>query len=186
MTDEFILEEAEAEMEESANNRPFVYAVGALLAVLFLSIACIVVFLMRGNGGEDQSSQIAAIEATNAAIAVTNAAVTKTIEAMETEAARPTETPENTPTTAPTEAATDVPKPTDTPVVPQAEEETATPSLLGTSSFVGAGGDMTPTPIASLGSEGALPQTGIGTWTATIAALLLIAILFGARRLRSS
>ena len=180
----------EGESEGAENRRPFLIAVGALLGIFILALACSAVILLTrgGNGNGDAEKQIAAIETENAIIAVTNAAVTQTVAAMETEAARPTDTPVAPPTNTP--VPTNTPLPTNTPVIQKAEEETPTPDLSGTSSFESTAVEDTPTPIASLGGgagdEEALPQTGIETWGAIVGAFLLVGILLAARRLRSS
>ena len=191
MTEDFIYEE-ETDSGGSSASRPFWTAVGILLTIFLLAAICsAAVLLTRGNGDGGNAAEIAAIETQNAVIAVTNAAVTQTIAAMETEAARPTDTPPPPPTNTP--RPTNTPLPTNTPVVQQAEEElTATPTadLLGTSTFPDGTADDTPTPIAALsggnGGTDALPQTGIETWGALVAAFGLIAALVVARRLRSS
>lgn len=186
MTEDYIIEEGEG--AESANRRPFLYAVAALVAIGVLAIACAAFFYFSDGEERDQADEIAVIETQNAIVAVTNEAVTRTIEAMETEAARPTNTPRPPATDLPTLFPTNTPRPTNTPVVNQAEE--ATPDLSGTSAFVTGGGGNTPTPIAAAGTgnagSGALPQTGIETWGAYVAALFLIGVFVVARRLRRS
>jgi type IV secretory pathway VirB10-like protein len=187
MTEEFILEEDESpDGLDRLNRRPFLIAVGGLAIVGILAVACIFVVLSLRGPSARGADQIAAIETQNAIIAVTNEAVTLTIAALETEAARPTDTPRPTATNTPTPIPTETPTPTNTPVVQQAEEEEE--SLTGTTVFGSGGLGISPTPIGPLGGgeEGTLPQTGIATWGASVAALLLIAILFAARRLRSS
>jgi len=185
MTEDYIIEEGEG--GGSPDRRPFLYAVAALVAIGVLAIACTAFFYFSDGAERGRSDEIAAIETQNAIVAVTNEAVTRTIQAMETEAARPTDTPRPTATDLPTLFPTNTPRPTNTPVVKQAEE--ATPDLSGTSAFVTGGAGNTPTPIsaASTGNagSGSLPQTGIETWGAYVAALLLIGILVVARRLRS-
>ncbi|MFQ5434280.1 MAG: LPXTG cell wall anchor domain-containing protein [Anaerolineae bacterium] len=161
---------------------------GALVTVFILAIICIGAFLAIRNGGNGNGEEVAAVETSNALQMLTNEAVTITVAAIETEAARPTNTivPTNTPrptnTTAPTK--------TNTPVV-SAAKETETPIANGTNVFAeGGGADSTPTAIAGLsggggGSESALPETGIDAWMAVLAGIVLIGILFGARRLRT-
>jgi hypothetical protein len=192
MTEDFIIEE---ESESPSNRRPFLIAVGALLAIFVLSVICSASILLARNGGGDANTeQIAARETENAIVAVTNEAVTATIAAMETEAARPTDTPAAPPTNTP--APTNTPLPTNTPVVRQAEEaasqteEAATAAAEGTDegTAVADAGVSTPTPIAALGGtnggDDSLPETGIETWGIFMAALALVIILFSARRLR--
>ena len=185
MTEDFIIEE---EGENPSDRRPFLTAVGVLLAIFVLAAICSAALLLtRGSRGDGE--QIAAIETQNAIIAVTNEAVTQTIAAMETEAARPTDTPVPPPTNTP--LPTDTPRPTNTPVVRQAEEEAeattvTTSALSGTSTFSGGTADNTPTPIAALGAgDDSLPQTGIETWGVLVAAFALVAVLVVSRRLRS-
>ncbi len=191
MTEEYLEEYLEEDSSEgSSSNRPFVITAGILGLIGLISIACIVIVLLtRGQGNGATSDEIAQIETRNAEIALTNEAVTMTIIAMETEAARPTNTPTNTPTSTATTLPTNTPQPTDTPVVPQTEVAEATSQTFpGTSVFSAGSGDSTPTPISAVGSggNGSLPQTGISTWTATIAALVFLAVLIAARRLRNS
>lgn len=186
MTEDFIIEE---EIEDSPNRRPFLTAVGVLVAIFVLAAICSgVVLLNRNRAPNGDAAEIAAIETQNAVIAVTNAAVTQTVAAMETEAARPTDTPKPPPTNTPVPTST--PLPTNTPVLAQAEDDaTETPDLTETSIFSGETADNTPTPIPGLsgtsGGDGSLPQTGIETWGALVAAIVLIAVFLAARRLRS-
>ena len=133
---------------------------------------------------------VSAIETQNAVVAVTNEAVTATIAAMQTEAARPTETPSPPPTFTPTPQPTATPQPTNTPVIAEETVESgdlATPNLSGTSVFENATGDNTPTPIpvtGGSGDNGSLPNTGLDTWGIMLIGLVLVAVLFMARRLR--
>jgi hypothetical protein len=186
MTDDFILEEDES--ESLSSRRPFFIAVGVLATVGILAVACIAITLI--SRPSDQTDEIAAIETRNAFIELTNEAVTRTVVAMRTEAARPTDTPQASPTSTATSIPTNTPRPSDTPVVAQAdEEETADSGVSGTRVFGTGAGDNTPTPIAPLGGGtdgGSLPETGISTLGASVAAILLLAVLVVARRLRRS
>ncbi len=110
--------------------------------------------------------------------------MTQTIAALETEAAMPTDTPTSTPEPTDTPTPTDTPEPTPTPVLEDAEA-TPTPNLFGTSIF-----DATPTAVGAVAGAngtggGTLPDTGIGLGTAIAAALGLLILLVGARRLRT-
>lgn len=204
MEEDFIEENAD---EGGSSRRPFLVAVGVLLTIFVLAAACSSVMLL--TRGDDQPEvdpeAVAAIYTRNAETAATNTAVAMTIAAMETEAARPTDTPEpptatNTATPPPTETTA----PTNTPVIAK-ETEKATSETLETI-IAEATTENTPTPIAvsenNTGSsdnggstsgntggvnngEGSLPQTGIDTWGAVVVAALLIVVLFAARRLRS-
>jgi LPXTG-motif cell wall-anchored protein len=161
---------------------------GALLAILVVAVVCTAGVLTFRN-----DDQVAGVDATSTAIAQANATtlaqnarVTQTIAAMETEAARPTNTPTNTPVppTA-TSTPTDTPVPSPTAVV-EGAEATPTPNLFGTSIF-----QATPTAVGggSGGSGGTgggnLPDTGIGIGTAVAVALGLLLLLGVARRLRT-
>jgi hypothetical protein len=181
-----------------SNNRPFLTAAGLLLLVFILAAGCGAYNLIsRGANGQTVAANptAEAIFTQNAIVAVTNEAVTLTIRAMETEAARPTETPTLPPTATQPSPATETPEaPTLTPVVPEGEgigedgeEGEDAPPAEGTTTFV-PGDDSTPTPIpvATGNDKGALPDTGIETWSAMLLALALVAVLFIARRLRSA
>jgi len=185
MTEDFIIED---DGSSAANSRrPFLVAVGILLTILVLSMICSATLLLRRNSAGNNNDEIAAIETKNAQVMAANAAVTQTIAARATEDARPTDTPVAPPTNTPRPTST--PQPTNTPVVQQAEELTATPDVPGTATAVASGitSGGTPTPISALGGGGneALPQTGIETWGALVAAFVLMGILLAARRLRS-
>ncbi len=196
MTEDFIIED---EAVESPNRRPFLISVGILLTVFVLAAICSITVLSLRNGSTDnaQADRVATIEAQNAIVAVTNEAVTATIAAMETEAARPTNTPAAPPTNTP--APTVTPQPTNTPVVRQADDDaTKDAGTAAADSDAPTDDDTdtafnasTPTPIsAPVGTNGgggddSLPQTGIETWGVVAAALVLVFVLFSARRLRN-
>lgn len=198
------------EDEVSRDNSPFVKAAGLLILILLLSLLCGgISYATRGGSdsetGDDpdrnseQSEEIAAIETQNAAVAVTNAAVTQTIIAMETEAAT-TPTPAIPPTNTPALEPTETIVPTATPLF---QETTPDPNGdggdngddgdsgdSGDNNSSGGNGVSTPTPIPGLGSgsgdsgSGTLPETGIGAWVAALAALGLIGLFMGARKMR--
>lgn len=208
VNDEFIIEE-----EEGPSNRPFLVAAGSLLALLVISLICLggVRTLGIGGGGEPaedpeaiaQQQAVAetatAISATNEAIAEQNALVTQTIVALTATAAAPTETPTpsptatNTPTPSPSPTATETPVVGEEDLTPEDGEDsegdglaTATPNQAATEIFSGLN---TATPVpggpGNGGSGGGtLPETGLPLWGGLVAALGLLLILFGARRLR--
>ncbi len=190
MEEDFIVEDGG---ESPSNRRPFFIAVGALLAILVVSVICSVSVLNARNSGlqADNSQQIAARETENAEIELSNQQVTQTIAAMETEQALPTVTPPPPATNTP--APTNTLRPTNTPVVRPADDADgpATPELDGGEVSDDGTGANTPTPTSPLGGtnggsgDDALPETGISTWGALVAALGLIAIFVGARRLRA-
>lgn len=169
---------------ETGQASPFAILLAALLGVLVLAVLCTggVLFFRGDDDVADVGGTSTAIAQANATTLAQNAQVTQTIAAMETEAARPTATATNTPQ--PTATTTNTPQPSPTAVIEEAEA-TPTPSLFGTSIF-----DTTPTPIGGAGDGtgtdgGALPDTGIGLGAALAAALGLLVLLVGARRLRT-
>ncbi len=192
--DEYIVDD-----EDRRSNRPFLTAVGVLVLVLVLAGSCAAYSWLSRDGGGDEVAlaTVSAIETQNAVVAVTNAAVTQTIIAMETEAARPTNTPTPLPpTNTPSPVPSDTPPPTETPVVAEGEngaagdgtaeaEAMGTPNLSGTSTFGDVTSDNTPTPIPVIGAkDDSLPDTGIDTWGAVLIGLALVGVLLVARRLR--
>lgn len=193
MEEDYIVQD-DSSAAGSSSNRPFLTAVGLLLLVFILAAGCGAFSLFSRGSGDQQvvaNATVSAIETRNAIVAVTNEAVTQTIMAMETEAARPTETPTLPPTATEPPPATETPEPpTPTPVVPEGEvvgEDGAedAPPAEGTTTFDPTD-DSTPTPIPVLtgNDKGALPDTGIDTWGAMLLGLALVAVLFMARRLR--
>lgn len=172
---------------EAGQASPFAILLAALLGVLVVAILCTGGVLLFRNGDQAEvSGTSTAIAQANATTLAQNAMVTQTIAALETEAARPTNTPTSTPvppTDTPT--ATNTPEPSPTAVV-EAPEATPTQNIFGTSIFGG-----TPTPIAGTGDNGTgtgggtLPDTGIGLGPALAAALGLLVLLVAARRLRT-
>lgn len=201
MSEDFIIDEEGS--GGAGNNRAFMIAAGVLTVTLILSAICASAFWVRNRGSESNSAIAqATIDARlheNEIIAVTNTAVAVTIEAMTAQALTAEAIPAtNTPAPTFTPNPTFTPIPTETPVVVSIED-TPTPEIGGTTEFAG-GTESTPTPIAVAGgntgntggsSNGGggsetLPQTGIDTWGALLAAFVLIVVVFAARRLRSS
>lgn len=205
MEDDYIEESAD---DGGSSRRPFMMAVGVLLTIFVLAAACSGIMLM--TRGDDQEpvdpAEVAAVYTRNAEVAVTNAAVTQTIAAMETEAAQPTATPEPpTATHTATPPPTETPAATNTPVIAKETakatvetseadatettvENTPTPITVSdntTGNNSGGGGAGSSNTGGASSNEDSLPQTGINTWGAVIAATLLIVVLFAARRLRS-
>jgi hypothetical protein len=184
------------ESTEGSSNRPFFTAVGILLVIFILAAGCSAFWLFsRGTTDQTGVATVAAIETQNAIVAVTNEAVTQTIMAMETEAARPTNTPTPPPTFTPSPQATATTPPTETPVVADGVTDGSgegtgtdlgTPNVSGTSTFDNATDGSTPTPIPVItgNQDGSLPDTGLEVWSAMLIALALVAVLFMARRLR--
>lgn len=189
MSDEYVIEEEEG---GGSGSRAFIILAGVLTAVLLLSLLCIAGVLLTRNGTDpDQTAAIQTREAENAIIAVTNTAVAMTVEAMETEAAMPTNTPTATPEPLPTET----PTPTNTPVVLPVDDDDgdpddATPDALATAIAEadeenGDGNGTAVTPIAQVTpAPDTLPNTGFGTWGIIVIAFLLLGLTAVARRLR--
>jgi hypothetical protein len=198
MAEEFVDDEF-IEEEEGNSSRAVALAAAGLIG-LFVLILLGTLALTYARRGE-QRGQVAQIEAANATTEAYNLLVTQTVAAMETEAARPTDTPTSTPTEIPpTATPTFTPQPTDTPVVQApagdedadqlaAAEQTPTPVLAGTAIFAPGQVGATPTPLGLAGgaqTPSTLPQTGLATSGAILAALAFLALAFAARRLRTA
>ena len=93
-SEDFVIE------EEETSSRSFLIIAGSLIGVFILIAACALAYIVLQRG--QTQGEIANIEAANATTEAQNALVTQTVEAIETEAARPTDEP----TTVPTVAAT--------------------------------------------------------------------------------
>ncbi|HFE66714.1 MAG TPA: hypothetical protein ENJ93_05575 [Chloroflexi bacterium] len=198
--DEFIEDDYyDADEGSSSSGRPFLIAVGGLLLVLVLAIACTAAVLSARSADTSNGEEVAAIETQNAIIAVTNMAVTAAINATQTAEAQPTNTPLPTSTATPepaTATATPVVSEEETAVAETAPEEegTAVPTVDATEGAAGVievPGDAntpTPTPLSSVeaGKDSSLPQTGLETWGIIALGAVLVIVLLGARRLRAS
>jgi hypothetical protein len=199
MSEEFIIEE-----EESTGRSPFALLAAALVGLLVLAVLCIAGASLLQQNGDGVSATSTVIAQINQTTEAQNAFVTQTLIAMaatETQEALATDTPTPTPTVpTSTPSPTWTPKPTETPVV-QPPGDTPTPNLAGTSIFGGTSTfNATPTVIGGsggtggtggtggaggTGGTGTLPQTGVGLWGAIGAAVILVAVLIIARRLRT-
>jgi len=206
-SDDFIIEE-----EEQGANRTFLIIAGSLVGLFILIIICVALYAFL-NRDQSNADEIATIESENATTVAQNAKVTETIVAMELTASAPTATLPPTDTPEPTNTPTASPEPTETAVVqtleagtvvtgtavtetPGVSEDggttTVTPNAAGTQIFGGNGGSFgTPTPITGTGAGGTgtgtetLPQTGLSTVGLIGIALLLVAGIVIARRLRT-
>ena len=142
---------------DGGSNRLFIIIALGLVGLLMLGLL--------GIGGwaliirPRQRARVATMEPTVAVVA-----------AAET----PTEAPTSTPTATVAPTNTPAQEATNTPVVPTA---TATEMGAATATSVYT---LTPTP----GGEGTTPDTGLGGATAAMGAVLLLGLLFAARRLR--
>jgi len=208
-SNDFLEFDDDAQGQDGSSGRsPFVLLAGILILVLIVASIGTVFLLSQRNQGSGE--QAAAIEATNAVIAVTNTAVAQTVAAMATEQAQPpTETPTPSPavTTFNTETPT-VPV-TNTPVVVAEitvgsgtaitpvitvtiEGGTVVTSVVTVETGDGTitptvivGDGVTPIATFTTGTDGTLPQTGLDTWAAALLALFFIGLFVAARRLRS-
>jgi hypothetical protein len=209
MSEEFSEDFEIEEEEEESSSRSFLIIAGSLIGVFILIAACTLAYIVLQRG--QTQDEIASIESANATTEAQNALVTQTVQAMETEAARPTEEPIALPPEAATEEPAQLPEAVDTPEVEQpAVEQTAAAVVEQTTaaeaaqtasaeaeaegtSVVGTdGGQATATPLpggsGSTPSESGpetLPETGLSIWGILGLGLGLIAILLIARRLRT-
>ncbi|HEY58082.1 MAG TPA: LPXTG cell wall anchor domain-containing protein [Anaerolineae bacterium] len=185
------LDETEAEgqpTEAAADNRTFLYAVGALVAFMLIALLAMGAYamLVLPRQRAARATQAAAINAQNTQIAL---AITQTAQAQ---AWTPTPTVTNTP--APT--ATPLPQPTPTPVVaaaattPPPSAPTVDVAALGATATAVyltqvAAANLTPMATPSqLPTTGFADQTGLPTLVALALGLLLLIVVV--RRLRLS
>lgn len=172
--------------EETGSNRTFLIILAALggLGVLILIAILAFAFLWLPGQRNARATEIAARQATNAAVIATNemilaeqtrAAVAQqeTANALATEVARPTDTP----TPLPTDTPTATPLPTDTPTLAPTPEgitgggTPGTPETGGggggtaTPTRIGGGGPGTPSPTPLVGALTRTPATATATAT---------------------
>lgn len=172
----------------ASSNRTFIIVAGILGGILLLALIAIAAYAVVILPGRDtnQQTQVAAINATNTAIAEqsqqTAIAKQATLTPTNTATLPPTETP------LPTATVTNTPvvAPTNTPVSesPTPDPATQTVAALLTQQ---AGGGEEATPIAT---ATALPDTGFGddfgAPTLLLLAAVLVAVIILSRRLRSA
>jgi LPXTG-motif cell wall-anchored protein len=164
---------------EESSNRTFLIVAGILGAITIIALICIVAYAMFYLPGQknQQATQVAEVNAQNTAVAL---AITQTSAAVFfTSTPTNTSTPApNTPTSSPTPL---LAVPTDTPV-PTDDPRTATVAALLTQA---AEAQLTAVPTST-----ALPSTGfvdeVGIPGLMGMAILLIVVIFLARRLRSA
>jgi len=179
--DDLNYEEDEETPPEEASNRTFLIAAGILGGIVLLSIACLAVYALV-----ILPQQRAAQQGDESALATQNAQVNEALTATQV-AVSLSQTPQ----------ATETLFPTDTPVVAQ-------PSATNTSVAAEAGATLTPDPATATVAAGltqvaastgtiiptstALPTSGfadeVGLPGLVIAAMVLVAVIFLARRLR--
>lgn len=215
MQDDYI-EEEYLEEESSSNRRPFLIAVGVLVTLFILMGACTAIFLVNNRAADDRAQQTAAIETRNAdtlaanaatAIAATEAAAAIIPTNTSEPTVAPTSTPEPptpTPTNTPVVEGSGVGDVTETPEAGVEAEGTVTAEgeVIGDGTAVSDDDatataamseasdgttEATATPISAVvGTDDSLPQTGLDTWSVLLVAVVLVGLLFFARRLRTS
>jgi len=165
----------EAPPPEESSNRTFLVAAGLLAGIVLLSLACLAAVYFFGiQPNRATASQQAA------ALATQNAQVQQALTATAGAASLATPTEE---------------QPTDTPVLAEATSTPVTPIVTDTTEPLTAtvGAALTQAAIAQLtvvATSTALPKTGIGDQYGApglvIAGMMLIAVIFLARRLRAT
>ena len=169
------------------SNRTFLVVAGILGGILLLALLAIAAYAVVILPGRDtgQQTQVAAINATNTAVAEESqlTAVARQITLTPTFTA--TNTPTKTSTPTPTNTSTPVLAPTNTPEPVSLDPETATVSALLTQQAAGGGEDGTPIPTST-----ALPDTGFadefGVPGLLLIAGVLVVVIILSRRLRAS
>ena len=187
------LEFEELDTEETisttrGSNRTFLIVAGILGGILLIALLAIAAYAILILPGRDtgQQTQVAAINATNTAVAeeaqLTAIAKQITMTPTNTATLPPTDTP--TPTLTPTRTSTPVLAPTNTPDDSDPGPATSTVSALLTQQ-AGGGAGGTPIPTAT-----ALPATGFaddfGVPGLLLVAGVLMVVIILSRRLRSS
>lgn len=169
------------------SSRTFVVVAGILGGILLLALLAIAAYAVVILPGRDtgQQTQVAAINATNTAVAEESqlTAVARQITLTPTFTA--TNTPTKTSTPTPTNTSTPVLAPTNTPEPVSLDPATATVSALLTQQAAGGGEDGTPIPTST-----ALPDTGFadefGVPGLLLIAGVLVVVIILSRRLRAS
>ncbi len=169
------------------SSRTFLVVAGILGGILLLALLAIAAYAVVILPGRDtgQQTQVAAINATNTAVAEESqlTAVARQITLTPTFTA--TNTPTKTSTPTPTNTSTPVLAPTNTPEPVSLDPETATVSALLTQQAAGGGEDGTPIPTST-----ALPDTGFadefGVPGLLLIAGVLVVVIILSRRLRAS
>ena len=176
---EFDLDTDDSSAPEDSGNRTFYIVAGVIGGVMLLSLICLALYALvyAPQRRNQQATQAAAINAQNTQVA--QAAVETGLAAKFT--ATPTRTPIPPTATASASPTLVIAAPTQGQVTPTIDR-TATVSALLTEA---ASGRLTPTPTAS-----SLPDTGfaedVGIPAMVGLALLLVVIIFLARRLRTA
>lgn len=169
------MENPEEVTQEEGSNRSFVILVAVLGGLLVLGIGAFVAwaFLIAPGRRADIEARNEAIFATNTAIAIAGAATeTAAVPPTATDTPVPTDTPPPTRTPTPTTPATAPPATATS--EPETPEPTATVVL------------ETPEATPEEGSEGMMPETGIGILSGAALAGGLAFLLILVRRLRGT
>ena len=179
LMDEFEMED-EAEGDEG-QNRTFIILVAVMSGILLIGIIAFCVWALAlgglGGGGAAQETE-APLTADVAMVSATETAIAELTATPEETSVPPTSTtrpPAATNTTRPTSTQSSVQSPTVEATTASSAEVTSTPRPVPTS---------TPTPTTV--SNNQTPDTGIGAFTALIAAGALFILLLTARRLRTA
>ncbi|MGC9396628.1 MAG: hypothetical protein ACP5J4_17425 [Anaerolineae bacterium] len=200
-----LFEDEEEELEQDTGeqqNKTFLIAVivmGGLLALALITFAVWALVINPRMQAQQQAALGVATEAPTLEVEPPIDEEPPVVEEVQTE--EPTATPEPTETPQPTATPTPVIGPTATPSTDDAaagegegegEEATPTPSVVRRTPTPLPTEDATATPTGSgtSGTSGATPartpDTGLGEVALVIAALLLMAVFFAARRLRQA
>ncbi len=190
------------EVEGEGQNKMFLIGVAVLGGLLLIAIIAFVLWaaVLNPRMQADRDVQNQAIIATNQAVQIALDA-TATADAMPTATPLPEE-PENTPTPtatatpviAPTATPTSTPEPLEPPENGNGEQppdddegpETAEPRRTATPTRTPTATRTPSAPATGTDDNGELAETGMGEVILVVAGLLLIGVLFVARRLRTA
>ena len=185
------LETPEAPPPEESNNRTFLIVGGIFAALIFLTLVCIAIYVLwlGPRLTSQKKAAQATIEANNAEVAMQMTATADA--ALWTPTPLPSLTPTNTPipTVKPTNTATPVLAVSTVAVIPATSTPTSDPAtmmamqtqlaqqLTSTAALISQG-----TPAAAMPKTGFFDQVGLPTLA--VLTLVLLAVIFLARRMR--
>jgi len=171
-----------------SSNRTFLIVAGILGGILLIALLAIAAYAVLYLPSRDtgQQTQVAAINATNTAVAEEAQLTASALRATMTPTFTATEEPTNTPTMTPSSTSTPVLAPTNTPVPTDGTPDpAATETVAALLTQQAAGGGATAIPTAT-----ALPDTGFaddfGVPGLVLGAAVLMVIIILSRRLRTS
>jgi hypothetical protein len=169
------------------SNRTFLVVAGILGGILLIALVAIAAYAILYLPGREtgQQTQVAAINATNTAVAEESQLTAIAKQITQTPTFTVTLPPTETSTPVPTNTGTPVLAPTNTPEEGTPDPETATVAALLTQQAGGGDGEATPIPTAT-----ALPNTGFaddfGVPGLLLVAGVLMVVIILSRRLRAS